>query len=137
MIRPDDAYLDATQLKTVERHAARLLEDASAIGVFPTPIDRLMEVAKLTVVDDSFLNENVIAQFIRKAKASITSNIKSALSKVLGLIHVPERLVLIDKDMPVPKRPFIKLHEAGHGTLPHQNKVYSLIHDCEKTLDPE
>ena len=137
MTRPDDAYLDANQLKTVERHAARLLKDASAIGVFPTPVDRLMEAAKLTVVDDSFLNDDVIAQFIRKAKASITSNIKSALSKVLGLIHVPERLVLIDKDMPVPKRPFIKLHEAGHGTLPHQSKVYSLIHDCEKTLDPE
>jgi Zn-dependent peptidase ImmA (M78 family) len=137
MTRPDDAYLSANQLKTVERHAARLLEDASALGVFPTPIDRLMEAAKLTVVDDSFLNDNVIAQFIRKAKASLTSNIKSALSKVLGLIHLPERLVLIDKDMPAPKRPFIKLHEAGHGTLPHQSKVYSLIHDCEKTLDPD
>jgi hypothetical protein len=29
------------------------------------------------------------------------------------------------------------LHEAGHGTLPHQSKVYALIHDCEKTLDAE
>jgi len=23
------------------------------------------------------------------------------------------------------------------GTLPHQSKMYSLIHDCEKTLDPD
>jgi hypothetical protein len=35
------------------------------------------------------------------------------------------------------RRLFIKLHEAGHGTLPHQAKVYRLIHDCEKTLDAE
>ena len=33
--------------------------------------------------------------------------------------------------------PFIKLHEAGHGTLPHQSKIYRLIHDCEKTLDAD
>ena len=137
MTRPDDAYLDAGQIKTVELHASRLLNEASALGIFPTPVDRLMEAARLTVVDDSFLNDNVIAEFIRKARASVTSHIKSALSKVLGLIHVPERLVLIDKEMPAAKRPFIKLHEAGHGTLPHQNKVYSLIHDCDKTLDPE
>ncbi len=137
MRRPEDAYLDSDQLRTVERHAALLLKEASAEGVFPTPVDRLMLAAKLTVVDDSLLNNNGLAQFLRKAKASITSNIKSALSKVLGLIHMPERLVLIDKDMPRPKMPFIKLHEAGHGTLPHQSKVYSLIHDCEKTLDPD
>ena len=33
--------------------------------------------------------------------------------------------------------PFIKLHEAGHGSIPHQSKMYALIHDCEQTLDPD
>jgi Zn-dependent peptidase ImmA (M78 family) len=136
MSLPDDCFLDEHQLATVEKHAAFLLAEASALHVFPTPIDRLMAAAKLTVVDDEFLDSNMLAQFMRMAKSTITT-VKTALSKILGMIHVTDRLVLIDKGVPPPKVPFIKLHEAAHGTLPHQSKVYSLIHDCEHTLDPD
>ena len=63
--------------------------------------------------------------------------LKSALSKVLGLFEPYDRLVMIDKTVPTPKKPFVKLHEAGHGFLPHQSGLFGLIHDCEKTLDPD
>ena len=69
------------------------------------------------------------------AKAGVAT-IKSALSKVLGLFEANDRLVVIDKDTPGPV-PFVKLHEAGHGTMPHQCEIYALIYDCEKTLDPD
>jgi hypothetical protein len=134
--RPDDSILDIHQLATVQRYADRLLRDASAHGVFPTPIDDLLAAAKLTVVDDEVLNETLLQQFVHKAKAGLDS-IKMALSKVLGLFESHEGLVVIDKNAPKPRVPFIKLHEAGHGTLPHQRKMYRLIHDCEKTLDAE
>jgi Zn-dependent peptidase ImmA (M78 family) len=134
--RPDDSLLDVHQLATVQRYADRLLRDASAHGVFPTPIDDLLAAAKLTVVDDEVLNENFLKQFVHKAKAGLDS-IKMALSKVLGLFESHEGLVVIDKNAPKPRVPFIKLHEAGHGTLPHQRKMYRLIYDCEKTLDAE
>ena len=136
MTRPDDSLLDVHQLANVQRHADRLLRDASALNRFPTPIDDIMAAAKLTVVDDEVLNESMLRQFMNKAKSGIAT-IKSALSKVLGLFEANDRLVVIDKDAPKPRKPFIKLHEAGHGTLPHQSKVYKLIHDCEKTLDAE
>jgi Zn-dependent peptidase ImmA (M78 family) len=128
--------LDAQQLANVQRHADRLLREASALGRFPTPIDDIMAAAKLTVVDDEVLNESMLRQFMKKAKSGIAM-IKSALSKVLGLFEANDRLVVIDKTAPKPRKPFIKLHEAGHGTLPHQAKVYSLIHDCEQTLSAE
>lgn len=92
--------------------------------------------AKLTVVDDEVLNDNMLRQFMNKAKVGVAA-IKSALSKVLGLFESHERLVVIDKGAPKPRVPFIKLHEAGHGTLPHQSKLYGLIHDCQKTLDAD
>jgi hypothetical protein len=79
----------------------------------------------------------MLRQFLKKAKSGLAATIKSALSKVLGLFEATDRLVVIDKEAPKPRKPFIKLHEAGHGTLPHQSKVYALIHDCEKTLDAE
>jgi Zn-dependent peptidase ImmA (M78 family) len=136
MIRPDDSLLQPHQLANVQRHADRLLREASAIGRFPTPIDDIMAAAKLTVVDDEVLNESLLRQFVKRAKSGIAT-IKSALSKVLGLFETSDRLVVIDKEVLKPRVPFIKLHEAGHGTLPHQSKVYALIHDCEQTLDAE
>lgn len=136
MTRPDDSLLNATQLANVQRHVDRLLRDASALNRFPTPIDDIMAAAKLRVVSDEVLNESVLRQFVNKAKWGLAT-IKSALSKVLGLFESNDRLVLIDRDAPKPKRPFILLHEAGHGTMPHQSKVYDLIHDCDKTLDAD
>ncbi|HUZ96437.1 MAG TPA: ImmA/IrrE family metallo-endopeptidase, partial [Edaphobacter sp.] len=136
MTRPDDSLLDAHQLATVQKYADRLLREGSALGRFPTPVDDLLAAAKLTVVDDEVLNESVLRQLVRKAKAGITT-IKSALSKVLGLFECYEGLVLLDRDVPKPRLPFIKLHEAGHGTLPHQRNAYRLVQDCEKTLDAE
>lgn len=136
MSRPDNSFLTANQLANVRRHADRLLRDAAAQGVFPTPVDAIMAAAKLTVVDDEILNESFLHRFMVKAKASVAT-IKSALSKVLGLLEANDRLVVIDKNVPRPRIPFVKLHEAGHGTMPHQSKVYALIHDCEKTLDAD
>lgn len=136
MIRPDDSILTPPQLATVRRHADRLLREASALDRFPTPIDDIMAAAKLTVVDDEVLNETVLSQFLSRARAGLAT-IRSALSKVLGLFESNDRLVVVDRAAPKPRVPFIKLHEAGHGTLPHQSKVYRLIHDCEQTLNPD
>jgi hypothetical protein len=133
--RPDDSILDPQQLALVRRHADLLLREAAAIGRFPTPIDDLLEAAKLTLVDNEELDEGLLQQFLSKAKSGIAT-IKSALSKVLGMFDSSDRLVLIDRNAPKPRIPFIKLHEAGHGRLPHQCKMYKLVHDCEKTLDP-
>lgn len=135
MTRPDDSLLDPQQLATVRRHADLLLRDAAALGRFPTPIDDILEAAKLTVVDNEELDENLFQQFLSKAKSGIAT-IKSALSKILGMFESNERLVFIDRNAPKPRIPFIKLHEAGHGRLPHQCKMYKLVSDCEQTLDP-
>lgn len=136
MSKLEDSFLNPAQLANVRRHADRLLRDAAAHGRFPTPIDDIMAAAKLTVVDDEVLNESFLRRFMETAKAGIAT-VKSALSKVLGLFEANDRLVVLDKDVPGPRIPFVKLHEAGHGTMPHQSKVYALIHDCEKTLDPD
>ncbi len=136
MSQPNDSQLTPEQLKVVVQHADHLLREAAAFGVYPTPIERLLAAANLTVVEDELLNETFLAQFQRKAKSSMDS-VRSALGKVLGMLHVPGRMILLDLDIPLPKKPFIKLHEAGHHSLPHQNKLYAFIHDSEKTLAPD
>ena len=136
MSRPDDSFLTPDQLANVRRHADRLLREASARGRFPTPIDDIMAAAKVTIVDDEVLDELFLRRFAAKAVAGIAT-IKSALSKVLGLFEAHDRLVVIDKHVPRPRVPFVKLHEAGHGSMPHQTRLYALMHDCDRTLDPE
>lgn len=136
MNRPDDSLLDPQQLAVVQRHAQRLLREASAIGRFPTPIDDLVSAAKLTIVNDEVLNKTFLKRLLKKAKSRIAT-IKSALSKVLGLLESNDRLIIIDKNIPKPRIPFITLHETGHGTLPHQRETYGILQDCDSTLDPE
>lgn len=140
MTRPDDSLLAPHELATVQKHADRLLREAAAIGRFPTPIADLLAAAKLTVVDDEVLDENFLQQFISKTRAGLKVGlgiIKSALSKVWGLLDPCDGLVVIDKNTPKLKVPFIKLHEAGHNRLPHQQKAYRLMQDCKDTLDPD
>ena len=137
MIKPDDETLTPSQLANVEKHADRLLREAGAHGVYPTPVAALLAAAKLTVVEDEFLDEGILRRFLRQATERGKAALKSALGKVLGLFEPHDRLVMIDTGVPTPKKPFVKLHEAGHGFLPHQSGLFGLIHDCEKTLDPD
>lgn len=137
MTKADDSSLTDQELANVVRHAQRLLKDAGAIGVFPTPIDSLMAAAKVTVIEDEILDESMLRRLADKARAGLqfgVNVIKSAFSKVLGLFEAHERLVILDKAVPAPRRGFVKLHEAGHGSMPHQTKMYALMHDCDQTL---
>ena len=136
MSQPEDSQLEPHQLVSVQKHADLLLRKASAHNRFPTCVDDLMQAAKLHVVDDANMDEGTLRAFLKNAATGFAQVLKSAWSKVLGLFEANDRIVFIDKDTPSPRVPFIKLHEAGHGSLPHQSKMYALIHDCEKTLDP-
>ena len=136
MSRPDDSSLTDEQLAIVQRYANRLLHEASSVGRFPTPVPDLMAAAKVTLVEDEDLDAGYIARVMRKAKAGIAT-LKSALSKVLGLFESRDRIVVIDRIVPAPKKPFVKLHETGHGYMPHQSKLYALMQDCDRSLDPD
>lgn len=140
MTRADDSSLQDHELANVIKHADRLLREAGAIGVFPTPIDVIMAAAKVTVIEDEILDESMLRRLADKARSSLqigVNVIKSAFSKVLGLFEANERLVILDKAVPGPRRPFVKLHEVGHGSMPHQTKMYALMHDCDQTLDDQ
>jgi Zn-dependent peptidase ImmA (M78 family) len=137
--RPDDGTLTEEQFLNVQHHADRLLRAAAAYDRFPTPVADILSAAELTVIDDELLDANLIRKFMRKARSGAVAGlatIKSALSKILGLFEPHDRLVILDKNIPDPRLPFVKLHEAGHGFLPHQSGIYALIQDCERSLDP-
>jgi len=132
----DDSSLNENERARIKREAERLLKEAGAFGVFPTPVEDILAAAKLKTyakpaIDDGFINW--IGAKVGHAKQLI----KTAFDKVLGLFDVRDGSVYIDQTVQKVKQTFLKLHEAGHARLPWQRSIYSIIHDCQKTLAPD
>ena len=132
-MKPDDHLDDPQELAQVRKAAEQAIQNAGGFGVFPTPVDQIIEAAKHQVV----AGEEIDDSFLAKASRKVGGRIKSALSKVLGVLDVTAKTMHLDKAVHAAKLPFLKLHELGHGLLPWQRKAYLLTADCEKTLDPE
>jgi hypothetical protein len=132
-VRKDDFSLSPEELERVRAEARLALERANAFGRLPTPVADILSAAKLTVVDDEALEEGLLARFRRKASGAL----KTALSKVLGLFDARGWLIHVDRGLMAVKQTFIKLHEAGHGLLIWQRKMYAVAEDCKLTLTDE
>ena len=133
MVRPDDCSLSNRQQRLIRKHAKQALKSADAFGIFPTPIDEIMEAAKVFVADEDLSDEG----FIKKMAKAAGGTLKKALDKVLAVLHVAARLVYLDKAVHVAKLPFLKMHETAHAVLPWQKDIYAVTEDCKKTLAPE
>jgi hypothetical protein len=130
-MRPDDCSVDEETLGEIRQHVDRALRDAGAVGVFPTPVDRIVAAANLSVDSSVSLDEGFFAKLYSTGKQAI----RKAVSKVLGLLDVGARRIYLDFTVPKPKRAFVTLHETGHNTLPWQRETYAFLEDCEETLD--
>lgn len=136
MSKPDDCSLTPAQRARVRAEAERALRESGSLGIFPTPIARIMTVAKVEEVKENVLNENFVLK-LRTKVLGAGQALKSALSKVLGLFHASEGLIFIDHALMEVKKTFVRLHESAHGFLPWQRGMYAVVEDCEKSLDPD
>jgi hypothetical protein len=136
MRRPDDCNLTPGQLTRVRKEAERALREAGALGVFPTPVEQIMAVARVTEVTEDVLSNGLIDK-LRAAAGLAGGLLKRAVSKVMGLFHASAGLIYLDQALIAVKKRFIRLHESGHGFMPWQRPMYALVEDCEKALDPQ
>jgi Zn-dependent peptidase ImmA (M78 family) len=136
MRRLDDCSLTSSQLATIRKESERALREAGALGVFPTPVDRIMSVAKVEEVDEDLLAPGLLAK-IRATAEKAGGVLKRAISKVMGLFHASSGLVYLDQSLIEVKKRFVRLHESAHGFLPWQRPLYAVVEDCDKSLDPE
>jgi len=136
VIRPDDSSLNPRQLRKVENRARKLLDRASAWDRFPTPVEDILAAAKLDLTRHSIFDPDAIISYIQGKAAKAINNLKSAISKVLGIYDANDRNIHIDDKVTKGKQNFLKLHETGHHEI-ETHRIYRLFQDCEKTLDPE
>src|SRR5262245_41801652 len=128
---PLDDVITPEDERRVRLQAARLLREASGAGRFPTPIDDILRAAKLSVAPEG-LHEG----FLKRLYRGVTSGIKAAAGKIRALLHLSDRLILVDRDQPERRWPWLKLHEAGHSYMPWQREMYGVTEDCEHSLEP-
>lgn len=133
MKKPDDCSLTPNQLKAIRKHADRLLREAGAHGRFPTPVDELIQAARLFVEREVSLDTS----FLSRVYHRVTDPIKHAVEKVLGLFDSRDRTIYLDHTVHPNKKTFLKLHETGHGYLPHQRETFAFIEESNATLDPD
>lgn len=131
MVRPDDCTLPPDSYKRVRKEAEKFLQQGDAIGRFPTPVSDLLEAGQIVVGQDE-LTEGFLNRIRKKAGDAL----RRAMSKVMGLFDALERVIFVDTGLAKAKQVFLKLHEAGHATLPHQRKMYAVVEDGEKEIDP-
>lgn len=136
-MKPDDSYLTPEQYLRVRAEAERALKTANAIGCFPTPIDAIMKAAEVEEVQEDVLNEAGFIERLRGQVSQFTGALKSALSKVRGLLDMRGKLVFIDRSLLVVQQTFIRVHEAGHAFMKWQRDLYAIVEDCDMTLEPE
>lgn len=129
----DGFLVSGQQDSAVRKEAENVLERAGALGVYPTPIDEILDAHEILVADEDIFDDSFIQRFARKAGGAL----KKAKAKVLGLFDALENVVFLNRDVPAAKLPFLKLHEAGHALLPWQSGIFKVVQDCEKTLHPE
>jgi len=131
-MKPDDHLDDQQQLLRIREAAEKAIQEAGGFGIFPTPVNDIIEAAKHTVIPDMDIDD----RFLSKTTRKVSGALKSAMSKVLGMLDVTAKTMYIDKVVHAAKIPFLKLHELGHGLLVWQREMYAMTADCELTLDP-
>lgn len=136
-MKPDDSTLSPLDLAAIERRAAHLLDRADAWDRFPVPIDELLAAANVRVATHSIFDPASILAYLKGKAEETASNIKSAVSKILGIYDAGESLIHVDQTVVQSKQTFLKLHETGHHEIPTHKKLFRFFQDCEKSLAPE
>jgi Zn-dependent peptidase ImmA (M78 family) len=133
MAKPDDSTISPDDLRMIRKEADRLLQEANAYGVFPTPINAILEQANIVVAPEDVLNES----FLRKMRLKAKHALKRAIGKVLGIVDTLASIIYIDRGVYIVKQTFLKLHETAHLWLPFQRKAYQVVEDSDKELSSE
>lgn len=115
----------------IEKISYDILKGCKAWGVFPTPVDKIVNYSDL-IINNQVDISNVHESYVHKA----TKALFKAISKVRGLLDRRNKTIYLDLSQLPTRRNFVKLHEVGHGVLPWQVKVHDVIDDDDDSLSP-
>ncbi len=119
VIRPDSE-------EEISSYSERLLKKANTIEILPTPIDDLVEVAKISEINST---DELRNNFVSSLKSNAQEIFINALQKIRGLADLRERVIYVPKTSNPVRNIFPKAHELGHQVLPWHNIDPSYLDD--------
>jgi Zn-dependent peptidase ImmA (M78 family) len=125
---------DLPSKSDIEKISYELLKQSKSLGVFPTPVNKLIEYSDLRFASNVDLSK-VNKSFLDKLTDEVSKKFVKTMSLVRGILDRRERIIYLDLSQLASRQNFVKLHEQGHDILPWQNKVLQCLDDDE-TLDP-
>jgi transcriptional regulator with XRE-family HTH domain len=126
-----DVYLDGAERQIIRSQVLALLRRSDSLGLIPTPLDHVLEVAGLVNAGEIRLEDRE-KRDLRKVFGSLVDTV---LNKLQGVIHLRAREIWVQPDLQVLKRRFVTAHEIGHDILPAHRELAYL--DDHKGLRPE
>lgn len=126
-----DGFLPDDHIATIRGHAVALLRKADALGVVPTPLPQVMDVAKLVLAGEIELEP----EMKRKLRDRFGDLVDKALGIILGSIRFDTRGVYLKPDMYWLKKRFVQAHEIGHEMLPWHRELYAFLDDKTRLSD--
>lgn len=132
--------IDDFTKKEIDKISYELLKGSKSQGVFPTPVDTILNYSDF-VLDNKIDLLNVERGFFENLKEKSQkkyNNLRSGLSKVWAMLDRREKTIYLDVSLEknIGKKNFVQLHEIGHGVLGWQNEMMLCLDDDE-TLSPE
>jgi len=127
-MKKNDFTLSPFEQSVVREFADRLLREAKAYGVFPTPVKQLVRAAGLQV---AYLNELI------GPNEDAPERVKRALGKLEGFLHRPDRTIFIDRAMKPARKKFISIHEIAHDFLESHRALFDIMEDSEFELNED
>jgi hypothetical protein len=106
----------------------KLLREANAEGVLPTPLDRLFEVARVKNIAELPDEE----AFLKTLSDKVRGFFISAKQKLRGIADIRERASYVPSDPNnIGRERFAKGHELGHNVIPWHNVDPAYLDDNE------
>ena len=124
-----DRVLSPAETKLIRDHSVALLREADALGQFPTPLDDLMDVAKLVYAGEIVLTPSERRSLLRR----FGSQLDRAYRHLRGVLSYDEGAIWLAEDLHPRKRRFVHAHEIGHHILPMHKQLAYL--DNWETMD--
>jgi hypothetical protein len=127
-----DGELGPDERKEIRSRVLMLLRRADALDMVPTPLDQVMDVAKLVAAGEVTLEPKERRQ-LRKMFGSLVDVV---MERLQGVIHFRSRELWVSPDLHVLRKRFVIAHEIGHDSLPWQRDVIAYLDD-EERLRPD
>ncbi len=126
-----DGDLPNDEIERIRTYVLALLKRADALDLIPTPIDQVMEVAKLVSAGEVTLRPDEK----RKLRQRFGDLVDHVWDRLQGVIHFGAREIWVNPEMYALRQRFVYGHEIGHYVLPEHRELFAYLDD-ETRLSP-